>query len=103
MLVGMLIHLRLQISLKNDFLKFFERYIKNGEGTALNAIRYRGFIPWNGDIGFVHVTEKIRKVKQLFETELSDRYYLLAPETKQVANCFLPRVIKKEFVLGKID
>ena len=81
-----------------DISSVCERYgfrLILGGGSALGAIRHNGFIPWDDDIDLIMLRDEYDKFLDIFDKELSDKYYLLAPNSKNGANCFVARIMKK--------
>lgn len=48
-------------------------------GSALGAVRHKGYIPWDNDFDLTMAYEDLEKFQKVFQEELGDRYIISAP------------------------
>ena len=75
----------ISLEMYKDILKVCERNsltIMLGGGSALGAVRHKGFIPWDDDIDLMMARKDFDKFIQLFNNNLGHKYQLKAPHLK---------------------
>ena len=96
------LRLRLQETLLGIYKDVKEVCDRNGitlfmiGGSALGAVRHKGFIPWDDDMDLSMSREDFRKFCGIFERELSDKYILNAPNYSKTPKNRFPRILKRD-------
>lgn len=106
--------LRLQqeiLSILDDFLKICsenELEYFGIAGTAIGAIRHKGFIPWDDDIDIAMPRKDFERFLKLVTRQMGDRYFVLNAKTCSNYPLMTTRLVKKgtvfvEEVMKDID
>ena len=64
-------------------------------GSALGAIRHRGFIPWDDDLDIGFIREEYEVFIKSFEEEFKDKYYVNAPGKQKRTRARFTKILLK--------
>lgn len=86
------------LSMLLDIVNVCEKYgffYSLSGGTALGAVRHKGFIPWDDDIDIFMMRSDYQKFIDVFEKELGSQYYLNSMETTPELGFPMAQMMKK--------
>ena len=92
---------KVQTEMLKDVLEVCEKYDLPCfliYGTAIGAVRHKGFIPWDDDIDVGMLRKDYDKLLSVFTKELGEHYELLTPEVDPRYACTVTHVQRKNTV-----
>lgn len=95
---------KLQFNILNIYLdvqSFCDKHqltIMLGYGSALGAVRHKGFIPWDDDIDVLMPRKDYEYLIRHFEEEYGDKYWAVSPLNSDKCGCFFGKIIDKKTI-----
>lgn len=87
-----------QVKILKDYIDVCEKYGLNyyiGYGSAIGALRHKGFIPWDDDTDVCMLRDEYEAFLPLVEKELGEHYKILTPEIDARYACTVTHMQQK--------
>lgn len=89
------------LEMMRDFIKVCDEnglcYMAAG-GTALGAVRHKGFVPWDDDVDFIMPREDLNRLLKIFDETMGDKYEITSPNSKYQLESMITAIYKKNTV-----
>lgn len=86
------------LEMLRDFIDVCEKnhlcYMAAG-GTALGAVRHKGFIPWDDDVDIIMPREDLNRLVEIFDQTMGDKYEMTSPNSKYFLESMITGFYKK--------
>ncbi len=86
------------LEMMKDFIQVCEEndlcYMLAG-GTALGAVRHKGFIPWDDDVDFLMPREDLNRFVEIFDKTMAQKYEMTSPNSKYQLESMITGFYKK--------
>ena len=86
--------------IETDILKYIDKICKDNNikytvvaGTAIGAVRHKGFIPWDDDIDIGLISDDYEKLIKSIKEDKNERYIVLDDEIEETYNYPFAKVI----------
>jgi lipopolysaccharide cholinephosphotransferase len=82
----------------NDVCKKYNLTVMLSGGSALGAVRHKGFIPWDDDIDLMMPREDYNKLLKVIDKEIGNNYTIISPYSSDVKYIVM-LVMKKNTIM----
>ncbi len=80
----------------------YDLYYSLSGGTALGAVRHKGFIPWDDDVDVFFTRESYIRFLEVFDAEMGKKYWIHSPERTPQFGSTAIQIVKKDTVFRTI-